>query len=535
VWTNAEGTKELAATANQRQRHFAQHIEFSSDDVKLLLRATSVLSVLGLPALQSLDRAGLAQLTALKRHWRLVGAGDASASANVGAIERVSLFERFYRTVDRRLFGRGVWVLAGPGADGLQNDGSAGPAPWCLAWRRNVPRQGHTDCLCVEYEGLPMEALEQAVRQRIGHPGGMVCARVWRLQAAQPPRLLITAWLRLDHRSLHRSVVLCAVKLPMLLNAAWTRRDRPMDAAPLLDAHAPAALSAGRQLWRLARTSLTWLLWREQWQIEVGRFDGDMPRPGETTAVMRPPSSAFWADPFLLRRGPRMWVLFEELPFRTQRGHISAVEIDGAGRMLSAPQVVLKEPWHLSYPFLWHEEGRVFMIPEGGRSRELSIYEAIGDGLQWERRATLISGCRLADATVARHEGRLWMFATCADDGVATMDDSLHIYFADRIEGPWVPHALNPVKIDARSSRPAGSMWVADGVLHRVVQDCSSTYGGRIQCMRVTRLTEDEFDEECVPGWAPTLEHKNPWHTFNSMNNLTVTDRLVRLPRWRSR
>ncbi len=270
VWTNAEGTKELAATANQRQRHFAQHIEFSSDDVKLLLRATSVLSVLGLPALQSLDRAGLAQLTALKRHWRLVGADDASASANVGAIERVSLFERFYRTVDRRLFGRGVWVLAGPGADGLQNDGSAGPAPWCLAWRRDVPRQGHTDCLCVEYEGLPMEALEQAVRQRIGHPGGMVCARVWRLQAAQPPRLLITAWLRLDHRSLHRSVVLCAVKLPMLLNAAWTRRHRPMDAAAPLDAHAPAALSAGRQLWRLARTSLTWLLWREQWQIEVG-------------------------------------------------------------------------------------------------------------------------------------------------------------------------------------------------------------------------------------------------------------------------
>ena len=39
----------------------------------------------------------------------------------------------------------------------------------------------------------------------------------------------------------------------------------------------------------------------------------------------------------------------------------------------------------------------------------------------------------------------------------------LSIYWADRIRGPWRPHALNPVKLDARSSRPAGALFRRDG------------------------------------------------------------------------
>lgn len=489
----------------------------------------------GLPAQRELSRSSVAQVAVLQMHWHVLrdrATGEAGSKAN----ERLPLLEHLYRKLDHRLFGRGQrWSLAADSSSAKVWDGAAADqAPWHLAWRLDAPAAGAVDRLCIEYEGMPMAELEQAVRLRLGQPGGTLCVRVWLLQPSRAPRPLIQGWLRLDHRSLWRSIVLCALKVPALLRAADARRDRPAVGTRWLDAPPPVPISAARQVWRLISTSLLWSLYREQWQLEVGRSQANMRRPTSSSAVLRPPNSAFWADPFLLRRGARTWVLFEELPFDTNRGHISAVEIDDSGRAIAEPQVVLKEPWHLSYPFLWHEEGRYYMIPESATHRELALYEFVGEGRHWQRRATLIAGLRLADATVARHDGQLWMFATCADDG-AFMDDSLHIYWADRIEGPWHPHALNPVKIDAGSARPAGSMWVADGVLHRVVQDCSSTYGGSVRCMRIVRLTPGEFEEEPVPGWAPPeFDSSKPWHTFNAIGELAVIDRLVRLPRWRS-
>lgn len=487
----------------------------------------------GLPARGDQRRSSAVQVAAIARHWTVLRAST-EVKGKVESNVRVSLAERIYRQLDYRLFGGGKWAASSDsGADELASHDGAAPTALHLAWRREVLAHGAADRLCVEYEGLPMAELEQAVRQRIGQPGGMLSVRVWLLSASHPPRLLFEGRLRLDHRSLWRSIVVCAVKLPDVLRAACARRDRP-ELALQPHAEQPAApLSAARQIWRLVSTSLIWTLYREQWQLEVGLMQGSAIRPLAQTAVLRPPDSAFWADPFLLRRGSRTWVLFEELPFATNRGHISALEIDRSGRPIGETEVVLREPWHLSFPFLWHEGGRDFMIPESANSRELALYEFVGEGKPWRRRATLVSGMRLADASVVRHEGRLWMFATGGDAG-AFMDDALHVFWADAIEGPWHPHALNPVKVDASSSRPAGSPWVADGTLYRAVQDCSSTYGSRVRCMRVVRLTPEEFDEETVEGWAPLeFDSSRPWHTFNTVGDMFVIDRLVRVPRWR--
>src|SRR5213596_456309 len=55
--------------------------------------------------------------------------------------------------------------------------------------------------------------------------------------------------------------------------------------------------------------------------------------------------------------------------------------------------------------------------------------------------------------------------------------------------GPWRPHPGNPVKVDVRSSRPAGGPFLFGGNLYRPAQDCSRTYGGGITINRVTHLS----------------------------------------------
>jgi len=95
------------------------------------------------------------------------------------------------------------------------------------------------------------------------------------------------------------------------------------------------------------------------------------------------------------------------------------------------------------------------------------------------------------DPTVVRHDGRWWMFCTNPD----APNHELHAFHAQRLAGPWIAHARNPVKVDVRSARPAGTPFYAAGALHRPAQDCGGGYGRRVVINRVDALTPTEFDE----------------------------------------
>ena len=88
------------------------------------------------------------------------------------------------------------------------------------------------------------------------------------------------------------------------------------------------------------------------------------------------------------------------------------------------------------------------------------------------------------------------------------------------------PHALNPVKMDVRSARPAGTPFIHKGVLYRPAQDCSNAYGGRIAINRVNRLTATEFDEETVKFIEPFIDGPFPdgIHTLSAVGDITLVD-----------
>ena len=47
----------------------------------------------------------------------------------------------------------------------------------------------------------------------------------------------------------------------------------------------------------------------------------------------------------------------------------------------SKPIVVLKENFHLSYPFVFQDNGRIYMVPESGEDGSIRLYESINDQL----------------------------------------------------------------------------------------------------------------------------------------------------------
>ena len=246
--------------------------------------------------------------------------------------------------------------------------------------------------------------------------------------------------------------------------------------------------------------------------------------------VLADPVDHFFADPFPLAWKGRDYLFFEDLDQKTNKGIISVVAFDEKGRPGPA-MPVLEEPWHLSYPFLIEWDGDIWMIPESSTNHDIAIYRAVDFPLKWERHAVLVSGVEAADATIVEQDGLLWMFAVVRD-GIGGYSDTLAIWSARDLFGPWQPHAKNPVLVDDRTARPAGNMVRRDGVLYRPVQDCRRAYGSALSFMRVTKLDHDGFAQEregtisAGPSWPGSR-----LHTLNYNGRLEAIDGFTLRPR----
>ena len=285
---------------------------------------------------------------------------------------------------------------------------------------------------------------------------------------------------------------------------------------------------------RILSRGLDKALHREQWFLAFRHGNPAEPISADLagfTRIMSPPGHT-WADPFAIERGGRHFVFFEDMPLASGKGHISMIEIGADGRW-STPLRVLERDHHLSYPFLFEHEGVLYMVPETAEAGTVELYRCTEFPLGWRRERVLLEGVRLVDATLERVAGRWWLFANGAPGSSRVFDDELYIYHAERLLGEWQAHERNPVKSDARCTRPAGRLYWRGGALHRPAQICVPRYGAGVSFNRVLRLTPHQYAERQVARVMPSPESGLlGMHTVNRAGALTVVDAFTRRRRF---
>jgi hypothetical protein len=290
-------------------------------------------------------------------------------------------------------------------------------------------------------------------------------------------------------------------------------------------------LSLFRRAIRKLDKTLSSFFFIDQWVIMTARSAAFNSLQWSMFQPLIPDKDRYWGDPFVIARDELYYVFIEEKIFATGLGRIACLTLDRTGRLLSN-QVVLERPYHLSYPFIFEQDGGTFMIPETAGDRSLQLYRCAHFPDRWEFVKTLMSGIYAVDATLLQYENKLWLFANVKEPGGSSLD-ALHLFYAPqgRLTDEWTPHPCNPVVRDIRSARPAGRIFIQDGRLIRPSQDSSRRYGYALKFNHITRLDENEYAEQAVSTFKPAGGKLLATHTFNRADNLTVIDAIIR--RWK--
>lgn len=230
----------------------------------------------------------------------------------------------------------------------------------------------------------------------------------------------------------------------------------------------------------------------------------------------------FVADPFMVHEGDAWYMFFEVLNLHTQHGDIGLASSTN-GFKWTYQQIVLDEPFHLSYPcvFEWNEE--YYMIPESAEAQEIRLYKATTFPLKWTFIKTLMEG-DFIDPSIFYFKDKWWMFAEINPKG----SDTLGLYYADNLTGPWLAHPRNPIIVgNANIARPGGRVILFNECVIRFTQDCKPIYGNQVRAFEVTELTTTTYEEREVvtnpiltptgSGWnAKGMHHLDPHQMENN-------------------
>jgi hypothetical protein len=238
-------------------------------------------------------------------------------------------------------------------------------------------------------------------------------------------------------------------------------------------------------------------------------------------------SAVMVADPFMVRQDGLWYMFFEVLNWRANKGEIGlATSQDAVAWQYQG--IVLAEPFHLSYPYVFEWLGEYYMIPESRQDHSVRLYHGRTFPTGWVCTSSLLSSHDTADTSPFRFDEQWWMFTSSKSDTVS-------LYGAKDLSGPWREHPSSPiVRSDRRIARPAGRVLVDGNRIIRYAQNCQPAYGSEVAAFEVTQLTSSTYSERPYPcnpvlsgsgtGWNACGMHHADVHRVGEQAWLACVD-----------
>ena len=254
---------------------------------------------------------------------------------------------------------------------------------------------------------------------------------------------------------------------------------------------------------------------REQWTIGIYRSNSPF-HFGALQGWINPLFKAedvtdvhakFVADPFLIKEDKTWNLFFEVYNSDTQQGDL-AVATSRNTWIWNYGKVIIDEPFHLSYPYVFKSDGEYYLIPESFEANSIRLYKADKFPTKWSYMQTLVEGRDYVDNSIVYYHGKWWLFSS------VTSNDTLYLHYADSLTGPWKEHPQSPIVVkNVHKSRPSGRLLVYENKLYRFTMDVNPPVGThQVMAYEITEITSESYSEKLAQPAPVIMPSGSGWN-----------------------
>ena len=235
--------------------------------------------------------------------------------------------------------------------------------------------------------------------------------------------------------------------------------------------------------------------------------------------VINPYFNEYWfADPFILDvTDEHIYVLVEAMPRIVKKGVIAKLTILRDTMTIVKVDVVLEEPWHLSFPDIIRKDSNIYVLPEAAHSKQLHLYELPENGESMLKKVRTVCNDVVWDSIFTDFFDEPMLFTACQNDY------NLDIYHWDKKQELFILD--KSITSDQQNMRMAGALFkVKDRIYCPSQISTPYNYGIGVE-LKETERVNGEWKLTPVRRINPPCGLLiNGLHTFNTYKGLTIVD-----------
>jgi len=237
------------------------------------------------------------------------------------------------------------------------------------------------------------------------------------------------------------------------------------------------------------------------------------------------PVGCFLADPFLINKFNKDFCFVEEYNYKDNKAHIAVYELNK--KNYSRLGIALKENFHISFPYVFEYQDKIYMCPETSINKDIRLYESIKFPMKWQLSKVLMNNVDAADTMIFSYNKIWWLFTNIDLSNIGDHGSELSIFYSETgpITDNWEPHPHNPIIINSNKARNGGII-VKENILYRISQKQGfELYGKEFSINEILQLDKQNYKEKEYLTVKPNF-FKNivGTHHFHANVNYTVID-----------
>lgn len=241
-------------------------------------------------------------------------------------------------------------------------------------------------------------------------------------------------------------------------------------------------------------------------------------KPIHFIPVCNPYAHEYWfADPFILDvTDEYIYVLAEAMPNFNPKGVIAKLTIQRDIMTIVKVDIVLDEPWHLSFPDIIRKEDKTYVMPEAAYSKQLHLYELVENATQLKKVKTICNDI-VWDSTLTDFFGERLLLTAHQNDY------HLDIYRWD--EKQELFKLSESIASNRQNMRMAGDLFKVGKKTYCPSQISTPyTYGTGVELKEIEHKNGEWKLSTIRRINPPNGLLTNGLHTFNTLKGMTIID-----------